>query len=208
MPEDFEKKLLSWDNDPARLSLTKKIAQAMLNKTAPKGDEDLLDYGTGTGLIALEFRPHVKKIVAVNSSEDMLAFLRKKLAAAAITTIVPLAWSIGDDLQELPRFDIIIVSLTLHHVMDTARAAGVFYSLLNPGGRIAVADLDPDNGESHGLGMTVHPGFVRADLGEIFRNAGFTGIQVEDVATLAKASSKTGALQEFPVFLMTAHKAG
>ena len=168
----------------------------------------LCDYGTGTGLIALEFRPHVKKIVAVDSSGDMLAFLRKKLAAAAITGIEPRAWSIGDDPQELPRFDIIIVSLTLHHVMDTARAAGVFYSLLNPGGIIAVADFDPDNGESHGPGMTVHPGFVRADLAEIFRNAGFTGIQVEDVATLTKASSKTGKLREFPVFLMTAHKAG
>ena len=52
------------------------------------------------------------------------------------------------------------------------------------------------------------PGFVRADLVEIFRNSGFTGIRVEDVATLAKASSKTGVLREFPVFLMTAHKAG
>ncbi len=178
--------------DPARLSLTNKIAKAMLNKTAPKGTELLLDYGTGTGLIALEFRPHVKKIVAVDSSEDMLAFLRKKLAAAAITGIEPRAWSIGDDPQELPRFDIIIVSLTLHHVMDTARAAGVFYSLLNPGGIIAVADFDPDNGESHGPGMDVHPGFVRADLVEIFRNAGFTGIQVEDVASPGESELKDG----------------
>jgi hypothetical protein len=56
--------------------------------------------------------------------------------------------------------------------------------------------------------MTVHPGFVRADLVQIFRNAGFTRIQVEDVATLTKASSKTGTVKEFPVFLMTAHKAG
>jgi hypothetical protein len=138
----------------------------------------------------------------------MLAFLRKKLAAASITPIVPLAWSIGDDPQELPRSGIIIVSLALHHVMDAARAAGVFYSLMNHGGVIAVDDLDPDNRESHGPGMAVHPGFVRADLGELFRNAGFTGIQAEDVAPLAKASSKTGTLREFPVFLMTAHKAG
>ncbi len=206
MPE--EQALIRWDQDPACLSLAHKIARAMLDKTAPKGDEVLLDYGTGIGLIALEFRPHVKTIVAVDSSEDMLAFLRKKLAASSITTIVPLAWSVGDDSQELPRSDIIIVSLTLHHVMDTSLAAGIFYSHLNPGGTIVVADLDPDNGESHGPEMTVHPGFVRADLVEIFRNAGFTGIQVEDVATLTKASSKTGTVKEFPVFLMTTHKAG
>ena len=116
MSEDFEKALMRWDKDPGRLSMTHKIAQAMLNRTSPRGTEVLLDYGTGTGLIALEFLHSVKKIVAVDSSKDMLAFLRKKLNAESITTIEPLEWSIGNDLQKLPRFDIIIVSLTLHHV--------------------------------------------------------------------------------------------
>jgi ubiquinone/menaquinone biosynthesis C-methylase UbiE len=208
MSEDFEKALMRWDKEPGRLSMTHKIARAMLDRTSPRGTEVLLDYGTGTGLIALEFYPSVKKIVAVDSSKDMLDFLRKKLSADAITTIEPLEWSIGDDLQKLPRFDIIIVSLTLHHVMDTALAADVFYSLLTPGGTIAVADLDPDNGESHGPEMTVHHGFVRENLGEIFTKAGFSNIQFDNVTTLTKVSSKTGELKDFPIFLMIAHKAG
>ena len=187
--------------------MTHKIAQAMLNRTSPQGNEVLLDYGTGTGLIALEFLHSVKKIVAVDSSKDMLAFLQKKLNADSITTIEPLEWSIGNDLQKLPRFDIIIVSLTLHHVVDSAQAAEVFYSLMNPGGIIAVADLDPDNGESHGPEMNVHNGFVRENLREIFKKAGFTNIQIDNVATLTKVSSKTGVLKEFPIFLMIAHKA-
>ncbi len=208
MSEDFEKVLIQWDKEPGRLSMTHKIAQAMLNRTSPQGTEVLLDYGTGTGLIALEFYHSVKKIVAVDSSKDMLTFLQKKLNADSLTTIETLEWSIGNDLQKLPRFDIIIVSLTLHHVIDTALAAEVFYSLLNPGGTIAVADLDPDNGESHGPEMIVHNGFVRADLREIFKKAGFTDIQFDNVATLTKVSSKTGELKEFPLFLMIAHKAG
>ena len=208
MSEDFEKTLMKWDKEPGRLSMTHKIAQAMLNRTSPRGTEVLLDYGTGTGLIALEFYHSVKKIVAVDSSKDMLTFLRKKLNAESITTIEPLEWSIGNDLQKLPRFDIIIVSLTLHHVMDTALAAEVFYSLLNPGGTIAVADLDPDNGESHGPEMTVHNGFVRENLREIFKKAGFTNIQFDNVATLTKVSSKTREIKDFPIFLMIAHKAG
>ena len=178
--------------------MTHKIAQAMLNQTSPRGTDVLLDYGTGTGLIALEFFHSVKKIVAVDSSKDILTFLKKKLDANAITTIEPIEWSIGNDLQKLPKFDIIIVSLTLHHVMDTALAAEVFCSLLNPGGTIPVADLDPDNGESHGPDMTVHHGFVRADLIELFRKAGFTNIQIDNVAKLTKVSSKTGELKESP----------
>ena len=31
MSEDFEKVLIKWDKDPGRLSMTHKIAQAMLN---------------------------------------------------------------------------------------------------------------------------------------------------------------------------------
>jgi ubiquinone/menaquinone biosynthesis C-methylase UbiE len=208
MSEDFENALMRWDKEPGRLNMTHKIARAMLNRTSPQGNEVLLDYGTGTGLIALEFYPFVKKIVAVDSSKDMLTFLQKKLNADSITTIEPIEWSIGNDLQKLPRFDIIIVSLTLHHVMDTALAAEVFYSLLNPGGTIAVADLDPEDGESHGPEMIMHNGFVRADLRDIFKKAGFTTIQIDTVAPLTKVSSKTGVVKEFPIFLMIAHKAG
>jgi ubiquinone/menaquinone biosynthesis C-methylase UbiE len=208
MSEDFQKKLMRWDKEPDRLSMTHKIAQAMLNRTSPQGTEVLLDYGTGTGLIALEFRNSVKKIVAVDSSKDTLTFLQKKLNADSITTIEPLEWSIGSDPSQLPRFDIIIVSLTLHHVTDTSQAAEVFYSILNPGGTIAVADLDPDNGESHGPEMTVQNGFVRENMREIFKKAGFTNIEFENVATLTKVSSKTGEIKDFPIFLMIAHKAG
>ena len=206
MSEDFQKALMRWDKEPGRLNMTHKIAQAMLNRTSPRGNEVLLDYGTGTGLIALEFLHSVKKIVAVDSSKDMLTFLQKKLNADSISTIEPLEWSIGNDPSQLPRFDIIIVSLTLHHVMDTSQAAEVFYSLLKPGGIIAIADLDPDNGESHEPGMMVHNGFVRENLMEIFKKAGFTNIQIDNVATLTKVSSKTRELKEFPIFLMIAHK--
>jgi len=208
MSEDFEKVLIQWDKDPARLNMTHKIAQAMLDRTSPQGTEVLLDYGTGTGLIALEFLHSVKKIVAVDSSKDVIAFLRKKLNAESITSIEPLEWSIGNDLQKLPKFDIIIVSLTLHHLPDTRQAAEVFYSLLNPGGTIAVADLDPDDGESHGPEMTVQKGFGRENMEEIFKKAGFTNIEFENVATLTKVSSKTGEIKDFPIFLMIAHKAG
>jgi len=208
MSEDFEKSLIKWDQEPGRLSMTHKIAQAMLNRTNPRGNEVLLDYGTGTGLIALEFLHSVKKIIAVDSSKDMLTFLQKKLNHDSITSIIPLEWSIGNDPSSLPLFDIIIVSLTLHHVSDTSQAAEVFYSLLKPGGIIAIADLDPDSGESHGPEIIVQNGFVRENLEEIFKNAGFTGIHFENVSTLTKASSKTSAIKDFPIFLMIAHKAG
>ncbi|MEN6518945.1 MAG: class I SAM-dependent methyltransferase [Methanospirillum sp.] len=96
----------------------------MLDRTSPGGNEVLPEYGTGTGRIALEFFPSVKKSVAVDPSKEMPAYLRRKLDAASITTVVPLAWSIGSDPSPVPRFDS-IVSPIYHHVPDTPHAAEV-----------------------------------------------------------------------------------
>ncbi len=56
-----------------------------------------MDYGTGTGNIALRIAPQVKKIIAVDSAKGMLEVLKEKLLADGITTIEPREWSIGQD---------------------------------------------------------------------------------------------------------------
>jgi ubiquinone/menaquinone biosynthesis C-methylase UbiE len=206
MSEYFEKAAIMWDSDPNRLNMTKAIAQAMKSRLNPNGTELLLDYGTGTGLIALQLYNSVKKVIAVDSAKNMLAILREKLEDREIVSIEPLEWSIDKDFQKLPLFDIITVSMTLHHIQDTMLAASVFYLLLHPGGKIAIADLDPDNGEFHEPGIAEHEGFDRDKLGEIFRNAGFTEVQFDDIATITKLSSKTKIPKEFSIFLMTAQR--
>ena len=105
--------------------------------------------GPVTGNIALNLYPHVKKIIAVDSARNMLAMLAGKLEKEGIMSIEPREWSIGQDTTDLPRFDRIVCSMTLHHVRDTSEAAQVFYELLVPGGQIAIADLDSENGEFH-----------------------------------------------------------
>ena len=50
-----------WDSDPNLLIMTQKIAQAMKSRINPNGTELLLDYGTVTGLIALQLYNPVKK---------------------------------------------------------------------------------------------------------------------------------------------------
>lgn len=92
-------------------------------------------------------------------------------------------------------------------VQDTRQVGEVFFSLLKLWGIIAVAELDPDNGESHVPGIVVHDGFVRIHLRDIFEKTGFSNIHIYTVATLSKMSSKTRELKEFPIFLMTARKA-
>ncbi|MDO9549621.1 MAG: methyltransferase domain-containing protein [Methanoregula sp.] len=196
-----------WDEDPGRVQMAKTIADAMCSALHLKGTELVMDYGTGTGNIAFRLAPQVKRIIAVDSAKGMLEVLKEKLVREGVSTIEPLEWSIGQDTSDLPRFDAFVSSMTLHHVRDTAVAARTFHELLLPGGRIAIADLDCDNGEFHEAhGIAEHDGIDRKNLQQTFEKAGFDSIRFSEAATIHKISSRTGKPREFTIFLMTAQR--
>jgi len=203
----FEKAAVVWDNDPGRVQMAQTIADAMITALKPNGNEMVMDYGTGTGNIALRIVPHVHRIIAVDSSKGMLDMLQEKLSHDRISTVEIREWSIGQDPALLPLFDIIVSSMTMHHVRDTAGTARAFYTMLLPGGRIAIADLDLDNGEFHETpGITEHDGIDRNYLQQVFEQAGFVSVRFLEGATIQKTSSHTGKLRDFTIFLMTAQR--
>ncbi len=207
MTDYFEKAAVVWDKDPGRVQMAKTIADAMINALHPHGTELVMDYGTGTGNIALGIAPHVRRIIAVDSAKGMLEVLKEKLVNDGITTIEPREWSIGQDTVDLPVFDLILSSMTMHHVRDTAAAARTFHKLLQHGGKIAIADLDSDNGEFHEApGIAEHDGIDRKNLQRIFEEAGFDSIRFSQAATIHKTSSRTGKPRDFMIFLMTAER--
>jgi ubiquinone/menaquinone biosynthesis C-methylase UbiE len=203
----FEKAAVVWDKDPGRVQMARTIADAMISALNPGGKELVMDYGAGTGNIALRILPHVQRIVAVDSSKGMLDVMREKLSHDDISAIEIREWSIGQDTALLPRFDAIVSSMTMHHVRDTAGAAHAFYTLLLPGGRIAIADLDSDNGEFHGApGIAEHDGIDRKNLQQVFEQAGFVSVQFHEAAMIQKISSRSGKIRDFTIFLMTAQR--
>ena len=205
MTDFFDKAAVVWDKDPGRVQMARTIADAMINALHPVGTETVMDYGTGTGNIALRIAPHVKRIIAVDSAKGMLEVLKEKIMTEGITTIEPREWSIGHDVADLPRFDLIVSSMTMHHVRDIADSARTFHELLQPGGRIAIADLDSDNGEFHEApGIAEHDGIDRKNLQQVFEQAGFDSVRFSEGATIHKMSSRTGKPRDFTIFLMTA----
>jgi ubiquinone/menaquinone biosynthesis C-methylase UbiE len=205
MSEYFETAAIEWDNDPNRVQMARTIADAMLRALHPTGTETVMDYGTGTGLIALQIRPHVKRVLAVDSAEKMLAVLSQKISDAGITEIEPRKWDIMENIGDMPQCDLIVSSMTLHHVPNTALAARVFFSLLRSGGSIAIADLDTENGGFHDKpGIAEHDGFNRKALAATFAGAGFSEIRFDEAATIVKRSSRTNNPRRFSIILMTA----
>jgi len=101
----------------------------------------VVDVGCGTGTFALalkERRPDAQ-VVGVDGDEEILALARAKPGAEEIEWREGLA-------QELPvpsgTADVVTISLVLHHLLPEGkrRALGEMKRILEPGGRLHVAD--------------------------------------------------------------------
>jgi tRNA (cmo5U34)-methyltransferase len=206
MKRDFDKEAKLWDTNPFRVKLTTAIAESMRQSLNLNQTQILLDYGAGTGLVTLNLQSEVKKVYAIDSSQGMLSVLKEKLGLAGIANVEPLLWDFEQESWQKEKIDIIVSSMTLHHIKDTPKIIAAFYHILNPQGQMAIADLDSDNGGFHDDPTGVeHNGFDREGLKHLFQNAGFIDIMVNTVYTIRKPI-KGGLERDFTVFLVTAKK--
>jgi ubiquinone/menaquinone biosynthesis C-methylase UbiE len=200
---DFDKVAASWDQNPMRLKLAEDVARAIARQILLTRDMDVLDFGCGTGLLTLQLQPKVRSIIGVDSSEGMLAVLWTKIARANLKN-VDVAHIDLDRGQSLPgRYDLIVSSMTLHHILDVGRLLAQFRRIIKPGGWLCIADLDSDGGRFHEDSTGVfHPGFDRSALSSAFEAAGFHDARSVTAAEIVKPAPGGGATH-FTVFLMT-----
>ena len=199
MSEYFDEKAAGWDADDRRRQLSSAIGSSILAHVPLHDRMDVLDFGAGTGLISAHVAPRVHKIVAVDTSAAMLAELTAKPelrgkveAVCADITAKPLS----------ARFDLVISAMAMHHVSDTGALIQSFADHLKPGGRVALADLDTEDGSFHpdDAAGVFHHGFDRGALHEMLEARGFADIHFVTAHTVVKDQKR------YPVFLVTATK--
>ena len=105
------------------------------------------------------------------------------------------------------RYDCIVSSMTLHHVADIVRLLAAMRSMLAPGGHIALADLDEEDGSFHHDNTGVeHFGFNRERLTSLARAAGFAYISCDIVHAVTRPG-RDGVMRSYGVFLLAGLKA-
>jgi len=200
MTERFDKAAKEWDKSDKRTQLARNIGNGILEHVDLMPEMHLMDFGAGTGLLAEHVVPRVARVSAVDISQGMLdelvvkPSLQGKVAAYCQNIL-------HDPLED--DFDGIVSAMALHHVEDTDEILKVFYEHLKPGGFVALADLDKEDGSFHSDGNegVFHFGFERGAFQKKLETAGFKTVQFYTVHTFEKEDGRT-----YDVFLATARK--
>ncbi|MGB3751957.1 MAG: class I SAM-dependent methyltransferase [Arcobacteraceae bacterium] len=198
----FAHKARDYEENSKRVSNVQNIADGILKNISYTKQMHIIDFGSGTGLLAQEIAPYVQKITAVDMSTAMNEVLQGKVSTFPCDLEV-LKLDIMDEKssQTLQDIDGIISSMTIHHLKDTEALLQKFYTLLNENGTIALADLETEAGDFHTDDTGVHHfGFDKDEFLGIAKKVGFRDLKIE---TISVASKPHG---DFPIFLLTGKK--
>lgn len=209
--EKFNREAAQWDENPHRRALAIAVANAIITAARPAKSMHAMEFGCGTGLVTLEIAPLVHTLTAIDTSAEMLGVLHEKIRNGGISNIETIRIDLTAPSQHpsdaAKRFDLIYSSMTLHHIGDTQAFLCRISNMLSLGGRIALADLDREDGLFHDDPQEkVHHGFDRGELALLLEAAGFQSVKFETVHTVEK-QNRTGKSAAYPLFLVTATKA-
>jgi ubiquinone/menaquinone biosynthesis C-methylase UbiE len=196
----FDERAREWDT-PERIERAAAVAEAIAAAVPIGATTRAIEIGAGTGLLGLHFAPAVAELVLTDPSVGMTEVAAEKVSRAGLANVRVVRFDLtADTLPE--RFDLLVSLLVLHHIKDTAAALAGMHDLLVPGGRIAVADLDTEDGTFHSAEAEGihHLGFDRERLANLAGAAGF-----EDVA-LGTASEIQDDGRTYPLFLLTGRR--
>jgi ubiquinone/menaquinone biosynthesis C-methylase UbiE/DNA-binding transcriptional ArsR family regulator len=135
------------------------------------------DLGCGTGQLTEVVAPHVRRVISVDGSDDMLDAARQRLSGATNVDIR------RGDLESLPieagELDVAMLSLVLHYAPEPPRALAEVGRVVRRGGRVLVVDMLPHDREEYQQQMGhVWLGFSEAQITRLLAAAGFESVRV------------------------------
>ena len=149
MKHDFNHKAETFDS-PKNIFLANLVCQAVEAQIDFLSDKEILDFGGGTGLLALPLAKQAKSVTLVDISEKMLEQARLKAEQQDIKNIQFLEQDLlANPLEQ--QFDLIVVSRVLHHMPDIDATLAMFHHHLREKGQVLIADFVKTDTNHHGF---------------------------------------------------------
>ena len=193
----FDERARDWDT-PERIARAAEVASAIRGALDLSGTERMIDVGAGTGLLGLALVDDVASVTLADPSAGMIEVANEKLAGGDLPKVHAVHHDLVADPPPAEPFDLAVSMLVLHHIEDTAAALAAVRRLLRPGGRIALSDLDTEDGTFHSAEAEGihHLGFDRRALIELARTAGFVEVETRSAIDIEDEGRR------FPAFLL------
>jgi len=154
--------------------------------------DDVLDIGTGTGIIAHTISPFVNKVIGIDISDDMLAHAYEhRTDNEDFIKMDARKMEFQDD-----TFSKVTARMVFHHILeDTQKAVDECYRVLRRGGKMIFSEGVPPSEHVKSFYTEMFKlkeeriTFMDSDLIGLMRTAGFGDIR-EHIYSLKKASIK------------------
>ena len=166
MEHHFNHRAESFDSSKNQF-LADLVYQHLVKQVPDLSNKSVLDFGGGTGLIALPLAKKAKSVTLVDIADKMLAQARIKIESQKLKNLYLLQQDLLiEPLEE--EFNLIIVSRVLHHMPNLEDSLAMFKSHLIHSGQLFIADYTKPDEEEHG--------FIISELEESLSQQGFSEI--------------------------------
>lgn len=215
MSDFFDTEAADWDDRPGHRERAQVVARAVADAFPLNPQMTVLEYGAGTGLLGLALADRVGAVDFVDTSAGMVGVLRERIAATDASARLT-AHRLDLEHEDAPHasYDLIVAMLALHHIPDTAGIVARLASLLAPGGHLAIAELDAEDGSFHGhhrhgedaADPVAHMGIDRDELMGLLEANGLAERSADTVHEIVKDTAD--GERAFPMYLAVAQRRG
>lgn len=200
----FDQAAATWDEEPRRVALSQAIVRAIVAQVPVNSEMTAIDFGCGTGLVTLALAEHITRITGIDTSTGMLDKLAEKARTLGADHVTSQCLDLTADPPPADlRADLLVSAMALHHIENISSLFAAFRALLSPGGWIALADLDTEDGTFHPDPTGVyHHGIDRAWLADHLAKLGFTNLTAVTAHVIDRPDAER-TVRQYPVFLVS-----
>jgi 2-polyprenyl-3-methyl-5-hydroxy-6-metoxy-1,4-benzoquinol methylase len=187
----------TWDT-PEKIILNQYYAEKIAAHLTKRDSLKILEIGCGTGLLGSQFINEKNQLIGIDTSKGMLDVFNQKFKD--LNNVHSKLLNLEEEALNIEGFDLIISSMTFHHLKDPGPMILKLKNMLAPMGLLAIIDLDLEDGTFHPdpKNMGVYSfGFAKETTDLWCIKGNFKKSSREIVHTIKKEQG------EFPIFLAT-----